>query len=86
MTARQRTGYNKKFGDESGLQVRDNKLYYNPNENINLEVIKSINRVEKIQEIYDDIQRGLGVGLGSFYHQITLSYLNIPKQITDSFF
>jgi len=85
LTARQRTGYNKKFGDESGFQVRDNKLYYNPNENINLEVIKPINRVEKIQEIYDDIRRGLGVGLGSFYHQITLSYLNIPKQMTDSF-
>jgi len=85
LTARQRTAYDKKFGDESGFQVRDNKLYYNPNENINLEVIKPINRVEKIQEIYDDIQRGLGVGLGSFYHQITLSYLNIPKQMTDSF-
>ena len=83
LTARQRTAYDKKFGDESGFQVRENKLYYNPNENINLEVIKPINRVEKIQEIYDDIQRGLGVGLGSFYHQITLSYLNIPKQMTD---
>ena len=38
-----------------------------------------------MQEIYDDIRRSLRVGLGSFYHQITLSHLNISKQMTDAF-
>ena len=38
-----------------------------------------------IQAVYNDIRRGLGNELGAFYHQLAMSYLNIPKRITDDF-
>jgi len=67
--------------------VRNNnqELHYNPNANIDLEVVRPNQRQQKIQAIYNDIRRGLGLGLGAFYQQIAMSYLNIPKDITDDF-
>ena len=92
LNARQRRDYNRKFGPESGFEVRQNSLFYHPNlpnrqpgDEINLEVVKPADREEKIKEIYVDIKRGLGTGLNAFYHQVCMSYLNIPKQVTDDF-
>jgi hypothetical protein len=74
-----------KFGAGSGFVVRHHTLFYNPNANIDLEVVRPHNRLARIQAIYNDVQRGLGIGLSSFYHQIAMTYLNIPKVITDRF-
>ena len=67
--------------------VRNNNqsLFYNPNANIDLEVVKPTQRQARIQAVYNDVQRGLGNGLSAFYHQLAMSYLNIPKTITDDF-
>jgi transposase InsO family protein len=35
--------------------------------------------------VYNDIRRGLGVGLQAFYQQVAMSYLNIKKTETDAF-
>ena len=84
---RQRTRYNAKFGAGSGFVVRNNnqELHYNPNGNIDLEVVRPDQREQKIQAVYNDIRRGLGNRLGAFYHQLAMSYLNIPKRITNDF-
>ena len=87
LNTRQRTRYNVKFGAGSGFVVRNNNqtLHYNPNANIDLEVVRPNQRQQRIQAVYNDIRRGLGTGLGAFYHQLAMSYLNIPKEITDDF-
>jgi hypothetical protein len=87
LNTRQRTRYNAKFGAGSGFVVRNNNqtLHYNPNANIDLEVVKPNQRQQRIQAVYNDIRRGLGTGLSAFYHQIAMTYLNIPKEITDDF-
>jgi hypothetical protein len=89
LNARQIARFNTKFGAGSGFVVNvvngNHTLFYNPNANINLEVVRPTQRDNVIQSIYDDIQRGLGTGLGQFYHQIAMSYLNIPKTLTDDF-
>ena len=61
------------------------KVFYTPNPEIDSEVIKPTNRQARIQAVFNDVRRGLGTGLGAFYHQIAMSYLNIPKTLTDEF-
>jgi transposase InsO family protein len=43
------------------------------------------NKQAQIQNIYNNISRGLGQGLASFYHQVASTHLNITKQETDTF-
>ena len=87
LNERQLERYQEKFGNASGFQVTldDQHLFYHPNANIDLEVVKPDERQEKMELVFDDIQRGLGKGLSSFYHEIAMSYLNIPKKVTDDF-
>ena len=87
LNERQLERYVEKFGNASGFQVTldDQHLFYHPNANIDLEVVKPDERQQKMKLVFDDIQRGLGKGLSSFYHEIAMSYLNIPKKHTDDF-
>ena len=87
LNARQTTRYIQKFGAGSGFVARNHntELFYNPNANINLKVVQPNQRQAMIQLVYNDIRRGLGKGLDSFYHQIAMSYLNITKTLTDDF-
>jgi hypothetical protein len=92
LNSRQATRYRKKYGNESGFVVENNALFYrpvlpnrNPDLEIHLEVVKPSQREVKIKEIYEDVRRGLGTGLDAFYHQVAMSYLNIPKPETDAF-
>ena len=75
LNARQTARYNRKFGAGSGFVVRNNntRLFYNPNPDIDIEVIKPTNRQARIQAVFNDVRRGLGTGLGAFYHQIAMS-------------
>jgi hypothetical protein len=87
LNARQTARYNQKFGPASGFVVRHHNqdLFYNPNANIDLEVVRPNQRQARIQAVYNNIQRGLGNGLDAFYHQLAMTCLNIPKAITDDF-
>jgi len=89
LNPRQQARYNQKFGAGSGFVVRglapNQDLFYNPNANINLEVVYPVNQQAAIQGVYDDPAQGYGKGLSSFYHQVAMSYLNISKKLTDAF-
>ena len=89
MNARQTAAWNAKFGPGSGFIVRaiagNNQLFYNPNANFDLEVARPGNKVNRMNLIYNNLQRGLGTGLSTFYHQVCMSYLGILKRETDAF-
>ena len=89
MNARQTATYNRKFGPGTGFVVRvvagNNELFYNPNANYNLEVVRPGNHLARLQLIYNDNSRGLGTGLSTFYHQVCMSYLGILKREIDAF-
>ena len=68
------------YGEESAFRVNDNKLFWN-----NLEVVLPSERESKIEEIYKDKKKGLGVGLEQFYQQVSGKFLNISKKLTDSY-
>ncbi|NDB81572.1 MAG: transposase [Alphaproteobacteria bacterium] len=96
LNTRQKLAYSRKYGQNSGFvferRNQSEVLYYRPqlpnrepNEAINLEVVKPSQRTQKMQEIYDDIRKGLGTGLTAFYHQVAMKYLNIRKQDSNAF-
>ena len=82
LTPRQQNRYAQKF---IGFVVVHGLLRYRPNVNINLVVCLNANRAVVIQNIYNNIQRGLGQGLASFYRQVCETHLNIKKSDTDAF-
>jgi len=60
-------------------------LYYRPNPDIFIEVIRPEEKQKKIKEIYDDLKLGLGTGELAFYHQVAKHYLPITKAETTAF-
>ena len=82
LTQRQQQRYQQKF---NGFVVQHGLLRYRPNPSINLVVCLNANRNVVIQNIYNNIQRGLGQGLASFYRQVCETHLNIKKSDTDAF-
>lgn len=85
-TNRLKQRYTEKFGGDSGFVIQNATLFYiRPALQIRLEVVYPNQREAKIQSVYDDVRRGLGVGLGQFFAQVSLTYLNIKKEDTDAF-
>ena len=82
LNQRQQNRYAQKF---NGFLVQFGLLRYRPNPNINLVVCLNANKQVVMQNIFNNIRRGLGQGLASFYHQVCDSYLNIKKSDTDDF-
>ena len=82
LNQRQQNRYAQKF---NGFVVQFGQLRYRPNPNINLTVCLNANKQVVMQNIFNNIRRGLGQGLASFYHQVCDSYLNIKKSDTDDF-
>ena len=89
LDARQDAAFQTKFGPHTGFISRvvhgHAELFYNPNPNFNLEVVRPNNTQARIQAVYDNPREGLGLGLGSFYKAVCLRYLNIKKAQTDLF-
>lgn len=86
--------FEEKFGLNSGFDLRKRGNYsrkvtliyrVNNDNNVELEVVEPEQRMEKIKTIYDDIDKGLGLGLNAFYSQVAMNYLNIPKRMTSEF-
>lgn len=85
-TNRQKQRYNEKYNGNSGFVVQNATLFYRkPNLGIDLEVVYPNEREQKIRSIYDDATKGLGTGLSQFYQQVSMKYLNIKKENTDTF-
>jgi transposase InsO family protein len=76
---------------EGGLPIHGaNRLRYRPQvpasaQPINLLVAYDDERAIFMNRVWNDRQRGYGVGLQAFYHQVAMSYLNIKKIHTDEF-
>jgi len=85
LNQRQTNRYDEKYGPNSGFVIINDRLHYRPNNEINLEVVRPNQRLNRIQLVYNDITRGIGKGLNSFYHEVCSTYLNIPKIMTDDF-
>lgn len=86
--ARQRTRYMEKFGQNSGFRVENNNvLVYHPNNNqpARLIVSRVADQQQNLQQIYDDTEKGLGLGLNAFYSQVARNFLNIKKQLSSQF-
>jgi hypothetical protein len=93
LNARQIVRWLEKFDPAtSGFVVRNvngtQELFYNTQNvlsPIDLEVVRPQHRQARIQLVYDDIRRGMGVGLTAFYHHVCMSYLGIPQAMTNEF-
>lgn len=76
---------------EGGLPIHGaNRLRYRPQvpasaQPIDLLVAYDDERDIFMNKVWNDRQRGYGVGLQAFYHQVAMSYLNIQKVHTDEF-
>lgn len=85
---RQQQRYIGKFGQNSGFRVENNNvLVYHPNNNpvARLIVSRVAERQQNMEEIFNDNNRGLALGLNAFYSQVARNFLNIKKQMTTEF-
>ena len=78
LNARQDASFQAKFGPNTGFISRvihgQAQLFYNPNPNFDLEVVRPANIQARIQQIYDEPTLGQGLGLSSFYHPTLFKY------------
>jgi transposase InsO family protein len=90
-TEAKRRRFIEKFGLNTGFDTRQfngvNYLIYRPNNdnNVELEVCYPDQRQAKLQTIYNDINKGLGLGINAFYSQVAMNYLNISKRVCAEF-
>ena len=85
-TNRKKQRYNEKYNGNSGFVVQNATLFYRkPNLGIDLEVVYPNEKEQKISSIYNDVTKGLGTGLSQFYQQVSMKYLNIKKEDTDTY-
>jgi len=84
-TIQNQNRYIEKYGPNSGFIMNNNDFFFHPNNNINLEVVRPDQKDIKLQLIFDDEERGLGVGLTQFFRQVCQTYLNINKTDSDNF-
>ena len=77
--------YVQKYGPNTGFNVINNDLFFQLNPTTNLQVCRPTERDQVLQAIYDDEEKGLGLGLGQFFRQVSSAFLNIHKYHTDEF-
>jgi len=72
----------KRFRDrfKSGYTVKDNKIYHK-----GLELVAQEDINDKLQELYDDPNLGLGFGIASFYHVVINKYIGIKRDDIEEF-
>lgn len=91
LNARQRARFVQKFGNGDWV-VHVNRLFYRPQSvdgvaRISLCAIPNIAiiRNQVLSLIYNDMHRGLGLGLNQFYHQVCMHYIGITRKQTSEF-
>jgi len=77
--------YVQKYGPNSRFNVVNNDLFVQIDANHNIRVSRPTERDQIMQAIYNDEERGLGLGLGQFFRQVSSQSLNISKEDTDEF-
>ncbi len=84
LNTRQKTRFRQKFGTHFTTSS-DDKLFYYPNRNLRIEVIEPERREEALRSIYNDPEKGLGVGLKQFYYIVCRQYIGITREMTSAF-
>ena len=64
------------------FKLEGNNIIYTP---LNLLVVPDNKREEKLKEIYNDPNQGIGLGIQSFYNKINSKYLNIRRKDVKEF-
>ncbi len=82
-TNRQKRRFIEKFGNH--FIVENNLLYYNPNPSLKLEAVPPELREQKLRLIYDNVEKGQGLGLRMFYYQVCNHYIGITREVTSQF-
>ena len=82
---RQRNTFINKF--QHNFIVNNNHIYYQPplennpaNHRLSIKVLRPTEHENALNEIYQNIQRGLGEGQTEFYHQVCQSYIGITRK------
>jgi len=91
-TDKQKRRWDAKFSRDF-IVVRNganNVLYYQPTTagmafRIRLQVLRPAQRQQAMQDIYDDPQKGLGLGIHLFYFQVVKRYLGITRAEATAF-
>ena len=83
MNERQRGTFTARY--TADFIVQNRKLFYRPNDDILVEVIKPEEKEKKIKGVYNNIAQGLGTGELAFYHMVASKFLPITKQETTAF-
>jgi hypothetical protein len=91
-TDKQKRRWDAKFSRDF-IVVRNganNVLYYQPTTagmafRIRLQVLRPAQRQQAMQDIYDDPQKGLGLGIHLFYFQVVKHYLGITRAEATAF-
>lgn len=73
-----------RYGPNGDFIVQNNELFYGLGNNLVL-VVKPSQIDDKIEEIYNNPELGVGVGLSQFYTVVSRRFLNIKKKDTDIF-
>ena len=63
-----------------GYTLKDNKIYFK-----HLELVSEEDRDNKLKEIYDDPNIGLGLGITSFYKLVKDKYIGITRDDVEKF-
>ena len=63
-----------------GYTLKDDKVYYK-----HLELISQEDQANKLKEIYDDPNIGLGLGITSFYKLVKDKYIGITRDEVETF-
>ena len=63
-----------------GYTLKDNKIYFK-----HLELVSEEDQTQKLKEIYDDPNIGLGLGITSFYKLVKDKYIGITRDDVEKF-
>ena len=88
LNERQRRAFHARYATDDFITKpikRKRTLFYRPNPDVLIEVIRPEDKPKKIKEIYDNLKQGLGTGLLAFYHMVASHYLPITKEETTEF-
>jgi IS30 family transposase len=64
------------------FKIEDDKVIY---KKLNLEVVPPLEKEKKLEELYNDMKIGTGMGIKSFYNKVIQFYLNIKRKDVKEF-
>ena len=89
LNAQKRQQMIQRFGDAWVVQAAhapdQARLFYRPNDRIELEVIPPARRFPSLEALYNDVTVGALIGQTKFFQQVARRYIGINKRMSDLF-